>query len=499
VFQLDRKPTPPELRLIAFTPRPERMPGSRSGGRLGQPLAALGPALEGSALVDAARAVARPCPVPAPPPRRSRRWHRFAFRAGRRRHRSSPDAVPLPAHQVGLALEDVTAQVTSGVIQSGERRALRDAGRRRRIAESSRWWSRGDREASVDIPRVDRAARRDRVTHVKHGAAPGLPAASTPRSMPADRPRAGSCRHRDVRRAPVIAPTSIGSAVTDTASSPARTASGRAGHSRSSDQQDTCSAASRSTTHARDIDDTARELRKRAAHRRRPSCSRPALDEQRRALAGRIEAAREDERTTIARDVHDHLGQALTALKLDVGGCSAGSRTSADQKLDDMARATDEILRAVRRIASDLRPRHPDDLGLAAAIEWKPRTSSGRTQVRCECAPTHRSPARARPGHNVFRIFQERHQHRAPTPAPAASTRAPVSITASSASRFADDGNRACRVGPRGTTLGILGMRDGPWRLGGECTVQAPAAPRTIVTVVRPAAVPAERIADLAR
>jgi len=148
-------------------------------------------------------------------------------------------------------------------------------------------------------------------------------------------------------------------------------------------------------------DDAALELMKRAAHVAGIVLGRRALDEQRRALAGRIEAAREDERTRIARDVHDQLGQALTALKLDVGWLQRRITDPAlAGKLDDMARSTDDILRAVRRIAADLRPGLLDDVGLRARSNGRPRTSRGAPARRARCDPssaTSSSSAASRP------------------------------------------------------------------------------------------------------
>src|SRR5262249_25114086 len=64
---------------------------------------------------------------------------------------------------------------------------------------------------------------------------------------------------------------------------------------------------------------------------------------------------------------------------------------------------------------------------------------------------------------------------------------------------IADDGIGVPEVGPRGTTLGILGMRERAWRLGGEGTVKRPVPRGTLLTAVRPLRSPAERIADSAR
>ena len=92
---------------------------------------------------------------------------------------------------------------------------------------------------------------------------------------------------------------------------------------------------------------------KRAAHVTGIVLERRTLQEQHRALAARIEAAREEERTSIARDLHDQLGQALTALKLDLGWLRRRIHDGdLDRKLDDMARATDEILGSIRRISA---------------------------------------------------------------------------------------------------------------------------------------------------
>jgi signal transduction histidine kinase/PAS domain-containing protein len=498
-FQLDRKQAPPELRLIAFNAATERMLGIPLGGRLGQPLAALVPAPWGSALVEAARAVAAGGPVPAT----AAPLAPFRVRAAAGAPILAPTLFVLPGRQVGLALEDVTAQITSGVIQSGERRALEMLADGEPIADILAVLVRAIEEASVDtiasILLLDETGM-----HVKHGAAPGLPEAynAAVHGQPIG-PRAGSCGTAMFRKAPVV--------VADIDQDPLWTdyrELARVHGLRSCwsfpilDQQDRVLGSFALYHRApRDIDDAARELMKRAAHVVGIVLERRALDEQRRALAGRIEAAREDERTTIARDVHDHLGQALTALKLDVGWLQRRVQDEAlTRKLDDMARATDEILRAVRRIASDLRPGILDDLGLAAAIEWQAEDFGRRTQIPCEVRSDLTDLQLERGlATNVFRIFQEALTNIARH---ASASRVDVALGLDHGRlrlEIADDGIGVPEVGPRGTTLGILGMRERAWRLGGECTVKRRLPRGTIVTVVVPLRFPAERIADLAR
>src|SRR6266511_681077 len=104
-----------------------------------------------------------------------------------------------------------------------------------------------------------------------------------------------------------------------------------------------------------------------------------------RALAARLQAIREEERTRIAREIHDELGQALTALKLDVAWLETRrSRSNSGAfRLGDVSLAdrVDETMQIVRRIASELRPSVLDQLGLEAAIESLVRETTQRTGI----------------------------------------------------------------------------------------------------------------------
>src|SRR5256885_15393133 len=97
--------------------------------------------------------------------------------------------------------------------------------------------------------------------------------------------------------------------------------------------------------------------------------------EELRALAARLQAIREEERTRIAREIHDELGQALTALKLDLAwlGKPSPKSTSTTGEIRALAQWISkrivEAMQIVRRIASELRPSVLDQLGLEAAIE----------------------------------------------------------------------------------------------------------------------------------
>src|SRR6185503_18231825 len=105
-----------------------------------------------------------------------------------------------------------------------------------------------------------------------------------------------------------------------------------------------------------------------------------------RQLAMAATTAREQEKSRIARELHDELGQALTALKIDIGWLRTqpGMQAAAMEKLAAMQSLVDATVAAARRISADLRPLMLDDLGLAAATEWLVETFRGRTGIACE-------------------------------------------------------------------------------------------------------------------
>jgi PAS domain S-box-containing protein len=135
--------------------------------------------------------------------------------------------------------------------------------------------------------------------------------------------------------------------------------------------------------------------------------------EELRSLSAQILEAREDEKTRIARELHDELGQLLTALKMDLVSIRdrMGDR---DPELgaitEKMARTVDQTVTSVRRIAADLRPLMLDDLGLFDALSWLVEDFTERSGVRCELQLTgeDRLNSFERTATNtVYRILQE--------------------------------------------------------------------------------------------
>jgi two-component system, NarL family, sensor histidine kinase UhpB len=199
--------------------------------------------------------------------------------------------------------------------------------------------------------------------------------------------------------------------------------------------------------------------------------SRTAL----RSLATRQQDIREDERTRIAREIHDSLGQALTALKLHLAAAQEAAREAPalGNRLAETAAMVDDLVKMVRRIATELRPPILDQLGVPAALEWLAQDFSRRTAIRCETAFMSTDGAISRElATALFRIVQEgltnisRH-------AGASLVQIGLGMRSQCVTlEISDDGRgitEAATTGPQ--SLGILGMRERAAALGGVLEV----------------------------
>jgi signal transduction histidine kinase len=155
-----------------------------------------------------------------------------------------------------------------------------------------------------------------------------------------------------------------------------------------------------------------REAQERIKHRRAEEQLRES-HEQLRQLSVYLQTVREEERTRIAREVHDELGQALTGCKLDLSWI--GSKLAKEKDLKPLLEKTraletyiDSTIKMVKRIAAELRPGILDHLGLADALEWQANEFQTRTGIRCDVHATLRDTS-LHPDLNTafFRIFQE--------------------------------------------------------------------------------------------
>ena len=130
-----------------------------------------------------------------------------------------------------------------------------------------------------------------------------------------------------------------------------------------------------------------------------------------RRLAAHVETVREEERTQIAREVHDELGQALTALKMDtrwIENTFGASSAPLKVKTITMQKLIDATVKSVQRISSELRPGMLDDLGLGAAIEWQTEEFEERTDIQCLLRiEPEEIELEKKVATTVFRVFQE--------------------------------------------------------------------------------------------
>lgn len=130
-----------------------------------------------------------------------------------------------------------------------------------------------------------------------------------------------------------------------------------------------------------------------------------------RNLAAHLNSVREEERKLIAREIHDELAQALTALKMGLVWLNKKlpeAKEALTEKIESMTNLIDRTIYTVRRISSELRPGLLDDLGLRAAIEWQAKEFEDRTGITCKVTfNTNTDNLDQERSTAIFRIFQE--------------------------------------------------------------------------------------------
>jgi PAS domain S-box-containing protein len=215
--------------------------------------------------------------------------------------------------------------------------------------------------------------------------------------------------------------------------------------------------------------------------------------EQLRALSARLQNAREAERTHIAREIHDELGGALTALKMDVSKVLSSYQAGreAEERVDFIGdrlcgamNLIDRTMESVRRIATELRPPILDELGIAAAIEWQIEEFQKRFGIGCELKSHWPAKLPADPSLStaLFRIFQEmltnvaRHSE---------ATAVVVSLThdADHLSLCVSDNGRGITDGERRNALGLLGMQERAGIFGGRVDIRSAPGKGTVANL----------------
>ncbi|HRH65096.1 MAG TPA: PAS domain S-box protein, partial [Bacteroidia bacterium] len=212
------------------------------------------------------------------------------------------------------------------------------------------------------------------------------------------------------------------------------------------------------------------------------------MNEKLRLLSAHLLRVREDERTKIAREIHDELGQQMTSLKIDLSWLRRKLSKEDDllnEKVQGMISLIDETVKSVRRISTELRPGILDDLGLIAALEWQSQEFQKRTGIKTDfstgISEEHCDKSTAT---GIFRVFQEsltniaRHS----------------GASAVRSSLLQNNGNIILAVKDNGQgidkktlksskTLGILGMQERAMMMGGSLLIESDGGTQITLTV----------------
>jgi PAS domain S-box-containing protein len=218
--------------------------------------------------------------------------------------------------------------------------------------------------------------------------------------------------------------------------------------------------------------------------------------QQMRALAARIQSMREEERGSIAREIHDTLGQGLTSIKIDLSWIAKKLPEVADEivqeKMVERFRSAvnlvDETLIAVKNLSAELRPRVLDTFGLSAAVEWQCGEFQKRTGIKSNCRLTESEiPLDPDKSIALYRILQEtltnvaRHSQ---------ATEVIIELTVGDGHVCLNIKDNGCGVTEEQITsrgsLGMLGMHERANLLGGDIVVKGEPGKGTMVTARMP-------------
>jgi PAS domain S-box-containing protein len=211
-----------------------------------------------------------------------------------------------------------------------------------------------------------------------------------------------------------------------------------------------------------------------------------------RELSSALQTIREEEKTRIARELHDELGQALTALKMDTSAISNEldlAQASLRKRTESMKQLIDTTVNAVRRISSDLRPVMLDNLGLVPTLDWLTKDFSRRTGIRVDLnIPDDNLGVGGDAATAIFRIVQEaltnvaRHAGASDVAVEARHQDGTVVV------RVRDNGKGMAQQDARKSrSFGLLGMRERAYVLGGELKVSHAPGGGTLIEALIPA------------
>jgi PAS domain S-box-containing protein len=210
-----------------------------------------------------------------------------------------------------------------------------------------------------------------------------------------------------------------------------------------------------------------------------------------RALSGRLQSLLEEERTRISREIHDELGQSLTALKLELSlirrRLVSDGFSDHSAKVHEIEQGASRIIRTVRKIATDLRPGILDELGVVAAIKWVAKDFQSRTGISCKVSIKGVDKVDTVCATAIFRIVQEaltnvmRH---------AAASQVIVNLEKKDDLLIVEVRDNG--IGIKGErifdskSLGLTGIRERVLLLGGKAIISGKPGEGTVVSVTLP-------------
>lgn len=211
-----------------------------------------------------------------------------------------------------------------------------------------------------------------------------------------------------------------------------------------------------------------------------------------KALSERLLNVQEHERMRVAREIHDDLGQALTALKMDVIGLLQRSRHTPDAEpmVERILATIESTVTAVQRISSELRPSVLDDLGLFTALESEARLFEERSGIECELSlPDELPEVTTASATAIYRIVQEaltnvaRHSN---------AGRVEIRVRKVVDELFVEIRDDGRGIEPADlhdpSSFGLAGIRERADMLGGSAVIEGVAGLGTIVSIRMPAA-----------
>jgi PAS domain S-box-containing protein len=214
------------------------------------------------------------------------------------------------------------------------------------------------------------------------------------------------------------------------------------------------------------------------------------MNEQLRELASNLQNIREEERTFIAREIHDELGQQLTAIKLDVSWLDRKipGDEAIKQRIGRIISMLTDVLHSVRRIATQLRPSVLDDLGLFEALKWQTGDFQNRygIPVAFECPE---GSLKLDPGvtTGLFRILQEALTNIA-RHAEATAIAASICVKDRRLVLSVSDNGKGFEVNAvrKKKTLGLLGIKERTLMINGVCEIVSQPGKGTSLSVSVP-------------